>query len=300
MRKYKIPNQKSIYIERQTWNSDATVAFHNHDCTEIVYVIDGSGINYIDCFRYPVIAGDLYFINMESKHSSYSASGMTIYNLMFKFDDTFSSDEMSSFLENEYFSAFFSYGKKLQLNREKTLSRIHLPPPNAEHIKRWFDLLYLEQGNRLPGQYYNMKALLTLILNAVCRDYSSLKERACLIEESRNESLQAFPRIMDYINKNYTKNVSLSRLANLMNLTSNYLSELFRKQAGIGIMRYVLSLRIESARIMLLEAPRLNITEIALRSGFHDPNYFTRAFRKATNYSPLEYRKKFLPNRRKC
>ena len=53
--------------------------------------------------------------------------------------------------------------------------------------------------------------------------------------------------------------------------------------------RYLLDVRIRHASSMLRDST-LNVTEIALRCGFDDSNYFSRIFRKYTGHSPSEFR----------
>lgn len=63
----------------------------------------------------------------------------------------------------------------------------------------------------------------------------------------------------------------------------------FTQQVGVSPMEYLVSVRVQRA-LALLKTTSLNITEIAYRSGFSDPNYFSRSSKRATGQTPSEFR----------
>ena len=65
----------------------------------------------------------------------------------------------------------------------------------------------------------------------------------------------------------------------------------FRSATGTSPLAWMLGQRINRA-CMLLRQTDKPVTEIAFDVGFNDSNYFTRQFRKATGFSPREYRKR--------
>ena len=70
----------------------------------------------------------------------------------------------------------------------------------------------------------------------------------------------------------------------------NYLSRKFRQATGMGVHEYLVFLRLQQAALELAETQE-TVTEIALRCGFSDGNYFKDCFRKRYGVSPREYRK---------
>lgn len=84
---------------------------------------------------------------------------------------------------------------------------------------------------------------------------------------------------------------SVAWIADQMGLTSGYVGRIFRKNAGIGLMEYITECRMKLA-CELLSSGSLGIGEIAVRTGYADSNYFTKAFHGRTGMSPSEYRKK--------
>ena len=92
-----------------------------------------------------------------------------------------------------------------------------------------------------------------------------------------------------YIEENYSKDISLEDAAEYCGLSSFYFSRLFKKKKKITFIDYLTKCRIEEAR-RLLAAGELSIKEISSRTGYSDPNYFTRVFKRVEGLSPSAYR----------
>ena len=98
--------------------------------------------------------------------------------------------------------------------------------------------------------------------------------------------------IKNYIDNNCHRQIRIEDLARQSNYTRNYLYKLFRKAFGISMQEYLLNVRIERAKQLLLDPENdFSIGNIAAAVGFDDPLYFSKLFRKKTGRSPREYRK---------
>lgn len=96
---------------------------------------------------------------------------------------------------------------------------------------------------------------------------------------------------LNYLNHNYTDELlSLEQVSEIVNLNSSYFSALFKKRMGQGFSEYVLQLRIQKAKELLVQT-NLNIAQIAQRVGYHDPKHFSKLFKKQCQIKPNEYRK---------
>ena len=78
-----------------------------------------------------------------------------------------------------------------------------------------------------------------------------------------------------------------------MNYSDTYFSKLFKQCFNKNFMTYLTEARVEAAK-KLLHNPTVNIKEIGAQVGYHDSNYFTKVFRRATGQSPSEYRASVL------
>jgi len=95
--------------------------------------------------------------------------------------------------------------------------------------------------------------------------------------------------IIDYIQNNYSENISNEHIGNLFNYHPNYVSNLIKEQTGYSLHEYVLQIRISRA-IDLLETTDCRISEVASRVGFDDAAYFSKYFKRITGKSPSAYK----------
>ena len=81
-------------------------------------------------------------------------------------------------------------------------------------------------------------------------------------------------------------------VAEKLNLSANYLSDMLRVQTGKTTQQYIQTRLIEKAK-ELLSTTELSVSEIAYQLGFEHPQSFHRLFKNLTTFSPLEFRASF-------
>jgi AraC-like DNA-binding protein len=92
-----------------------------------------------------------------------------------------------------------------------------------------------------------------------------------------------------FIHEHLGEELSLTRVANFVNISSNYLSEEFKRVTASNFVDYVARTRIEKA-CEFLSNSNLRISEIAFEVGFQSLSQFNRVFKKLSGKSPTEYR----------
>jgi len=92
-----------------------------------------------------------------------------------------------------------------------------------------------------------------------------------------------------YIRDHYNEPLSIKQIADHFHFSSIYLGRLFKEQTGCYFSDYVNEIRINEAKA-LLRSSTLKPTEIAVRVGYADPNYFFRKFKQLVGISPTQYR----------
>jgi len=95
--------------------------------------------------------------------------------------------------------------------------------------------------------------------------------------------------IKNFIDNNYRGTLKISDLAKIFHYNEMYIGRYFKQLTGSSINLYVCRKRLEDAKIMLIDT-KLNITEIATRTGFENISYFNKRFREYTGMSPSQYR----------
>lgn len=97
-------------------------------------------------------------------------------------------------------------------------------------------------------------------------------------------------RVINYMNKNYYKDLKLEVLAEIFNYNSAYLGKLFKSIVGENFNTYLDKIRIEKAKTLLTE-DKLKVYQVCDKVGYKNIDYFHSKFKKYVGISPLNYKK---------
>lgn len=95
--------------------------------------------------------------------------------------------------------------------------------------------------------------------------------------------------VQDYIEKNYSRDLSVEQLSSLVYLTPDYLSRLFKKSTEKSLSQYIRQVRMEKASELLLTTNR-KVIDIGTDVGYPNYSYFCQSFREYFGKSPEKYR----------
>ncbi|MBD1573513.1 helix-turn-helix transcriptional regulator [Vibrio sp. S17_S38] len=105
--------------------------------------------------------------------------------------------------------------------------------------------------------------------------------------QGRSEDL--YQGICIYIQENFHRDITRDSIASRFNVSPNHLSRLFRQQGHMRLADYITWVRLERAKFMLTRYT-FRLSEVALRCGFNDVNYFYRVFKNKLGRTPSEFR----------
>lgn len=125
----------------------------------------------------------------------------------------------------------------------------------------------------------DMKNCVSMVLKSFTNYISSYK---------RSKNIDVVEKVKSYIENNYMNDISLDDLARYVSMSSFYLSRIFSKVEDTNIKEYIIKLRMEKAKSMLIEGNK-SVKQIAFEVGYVDQNYFSKAFKKYTSVPPKEY-----------
>jgi two-component system response regulator YesN len=99
-------------------------------------------------------------------------------------------------------------------------------------------------------------------------------------------------KAVNFITENYAKDISITDISSALFISNVYLSQVFKRETGMGVIKYVIRYRVDQAKKLLRETDEF-IYAISEKVGFHEFRHFSRTFRELTGFSPTEYRKQY-------
>ncbi|SER68567.1 two-component system, response regulator YesN [Gracilibacillus ureilyticus] len=127
------------------------------------------------------------------------------------------------------------------------------------------------------------------VKDALSSFYGFLAKVEDLVLSSADQSPK-MNQLLNYIEENYREHLTLSTLAAHFHFNPSYLSSYFSTHHKEGFSEYLNNVRIKKAMEML-ETSTLSISTVSEMTGYSDPSYFCRVFKKMTGKSPSSYRK---------
>lgn len=98
----------------------------------------------------------------------------------------------------------------------------------------------------------------------------------------------------DYVSKNFRNKIYADEIAEKLGISTSYLSHLFRKETEKTLEEYIIEVRLEKARNLLIYSNE-SLANIAAYVGFPSQSYFGEKFKKYAGMTPMQYRKRNKP-----
>ncbi len=245
---------------------------HTHTYDEMLYVLDGSAEITVRSRVFTCGPGTLIFLNPFDEHASrpvalpYRRYYLLIPQTQLK---AFHNDVL-------LLSVFRCHGEQfpyiLDTGEKKPLFDAYF-----EHLLQ----IQKEGGDYLEPR---MEAMMTLILT----DAQAL--RPDLFTPANQLSFLPIQDIMSQLDAHFTEPFSLTELARRFHVSPGCLSAHFRRAVGVSPMQYVVSSRMQRAKLLLSHS-ELPVAGIAQQCGYPDPSNFVRRFRQQYGLTPLQYRR---------
>lgn len=228
---------------------------------QIIYCTRGSGVLKLGEVTYNIGAGDAFYLPPKVPHEYYPVGDIWETHWI-----TFDGREFPQLLEH------------IRLDKAKVF---HINDLNAvdaifKKIVYLMKTNYYYCGHQCSAYLYQFLIELNRVVNLQNGSQDSQK-------------LNQLQPVIDYINNNYQKELTLVELAELIDLSPQYLCRLFKECLNLRPFEFLARKRIQQAKMLLLE-DKLNINEIAAKVGYNDCSYFCAVFKKHEMLSPAEFR----------
>ena len=261
---------------------DLTEKKHSHNFHELVIILSGDGVHWVEGIEFPVTAGDVLLVQGNQEHYFKELNELTFYNVMFKVDELkLPIDELKKI---PGYHAMFILSPKSNL-KQKYENMLHLSRKPLAYVQTILDGMIDEAQQKNPGFEASLYFKLIELIVYLSRQYAHMDTGA------RGQSLQRVTKVIGEIEGNYQKQWKLAELAKIACMSEGNLMRIFKEATEQSPIDYLIHLRIQKA-MGFLRNTNMQITEIAYNIGFNDSNYFTRHFKKISGQSPRQYRQK--------
>lgn len=239
-------SNKSGYIYHQIDNN-LNFGTHIHSSAEYIYISSGEMILSVEGKQFTMKKGDAALILPNQAHSYKTPKESENYLCVFSTD---------------YTPDFFEKYKLYEADN---------PVFRFNEVSTYNDIL---MNSKSPFQ---TKAM----LYAICAVF----EQRSTFHKRDQKFYDTIAEIVQYVEENYTKNISLRTLSEKLGYNYNYTSNLFNSTFGTSFLQLVNEYRISKAE-NLLRSTDLSVTEISIQCGYNSLRSFNRNYRAIKGKSP--------------
>ena len=115
-----------------------------------------------------------------------------------------------------------------------------------------------------------------------------------LISDKRDRYERIFKEIMKEIEINYNRQITMDDYSNILNMNTKYFSKLFKAYNNISFIDHLTNIRMEKAKILLIEGN--SVKDTAINVGFLDSAYFSKVFNQKFDINPSLYKQAYENN----
>ena len=254
--------------------TNVSISEHTHDYIEIVYVSSGAATEYVDGMKYNVRRGDIIFMTPNSIHSF--VPGAKFEHVEIFFSPRLIGEAVITSAQALSMLALSSFDN---LRNNKSFGLIRMDESEIGEVEALLAVMEREFNEKREGYEAYMCNCLNMLLIKMLHNVSS-----------DNCGGDIWEALMEYIEENYEKKLTLTLLASKCFYNPSYFSRTFKQRYGVSFTVYLRNKRIERAKKLLL-CNDMTIEEIAGTVGFSDRSAFYVAFEDDTGMTPLQYRK---------
>lgn len=246
-------------------------AEHTHEFCEMVLVWRGNGLHVLNDRPYRITRGDLFYIRAEDKHSYASVNDLVLQNVIY-------------------------CPERLKLNVDWAAAIPRFTEARGEPHWRLSSngmaqvrqvIAQLEQESQKDDPLANsMSELLFAQLVMTLKRF-----RYATDHPSANEQEALLDKLITALAGSLNRSFVLEKFCEQEQCSERALRQQFRTQTGMTVNHYLRQLRICHAQY-LLQHTELMVSEVAMRCGFEDSNYFSVVFNREVGMTPVQWRQR--------
>lgn len=269
-----------LYVGKEIYGWHPEKLFHDHNFSELVFVLEGEA-EHLSCGKkYTLKRGDILSLHPGTVHAYDKCSTFRIINVLYDCRSlalpVLDAAHMTSF--HRLFPL-----KEVIPSEEQIMPVAHLPEEQFKDIMQ--DVLRLSSvlERRRPGALFLGLAVFMQIIAKISMWAEGTVQEHHVATQIENA--------ISYMNENYDHPIPLELLFKKSNMSRRNFYRHFKNCTGTSPTEYLVQLRLRRA-MELLRDTDATISEASAVCGFTDVNYMCRVFKKRFGITPGEFRKK--------
>ena len=280
----RLPISKSSPLKTRFFDYEHfSYPLHFHSEYEIIYIKEGTGTRFLGNSITKFQAGDILLIGSNLPHFMKSDDAYHSGNADLRVKGT-----IIQFEKEFMYSAINHYSHFVKIKNlfQESQRGIYFTASSFPKLQDLIERIPLENG-------LNQMMLFLEIL----KEMSETENRQTIsTTDFVNETIYDTARIdkiMSFLNKNYTRHISLEEIASFAAMNASAFCRYFKSKTGKSFKNYILDMRIGYAcKLLLMED--ISISQLSSQCGFETISHFNKTFKKNTGYVPSQYRKTML------
>ena len=260
-------------FEQNIKEAPSRKGLHRHDFHEVFILTSGEGIYSADFNDYPISAPCVAIAPAGTCHQWKKLNNLQGHVLALNFEF-------------------------LGMLRRTTGSHAIMRPPIPYLTNLPHNLLeqLLQQVARIEEEWQTddiyRKEVIRACLVTILIDLRRFFDTQLQPDEKLTASHQLYSHFLDYLEAHWKESSRPKDIARALRVTPDHLSSILREVTGKNASDLIAERIILEAK-RLLAYSRFGIAEVAYATGFEDPSYFARFFKRKVGTSPKEFRNQF-------
>ena len=258
-------------------------SWHYHPEYEIIYLLQGRGKYYIgDCIN-TIEEGQVFFLGPNIPHIFRN------YDEYFEVSSKKKVKAIVLYVKEEFMKADLFSMKEFGTIREllkQSRRGLVIREPQARKVGS-----VLRNVTKKEGLDRIIEFLKLLKMISSDSSYRVLTSIGYMSNISAQEVL-GFNKVFDYLLKNFNKNITLTEIAELSNMSTSTFCRYFKRITNKTLIHFLNEIRIGHACKLLIECNK-SVSQVCYESGFHNLTNFYIQFQKFKKTSPLEFKNNY-------
>lgn len=235
--------------------------------------IIGDSIQEIDDIEIVLIAG----ANLEHAWINGNCESKDIREITIQFEEDFLASNLS---KNQF--------RTIKSMFEKAKHGLLFSKQVSENVSD--DIIKLSEEK---NGFHSLLRLMEIMYELSLDNHVQILSSSAFAKSDEISDSRRVKKVLAYINEHYTNKVSLTDVAQHVNMGEVSFSRFIKKRTGKTFIEYLTDVRVGSASRMLVDTTQ-TISEICYTCGFNNLSNFNRIFKKKKGYTPKDFRENYV------